>query len=365
MNKPATSSTLYLHDGFNPTRTRQFAERLEVFQCPVVFTAATLLHERIQACLASINDPKVDVNAYYHSRPWFYPIRSEHVPRKPLAFFAAAVVNAPPAVIEAMMDRQDTDVNVTTPGPECSAGPIGMLGAHIAFRDRRDGRDPARDGLHPDTVGAFKTLFSAPRFGMMPASFIYDWNAYGDLQLEKSPYLDAVENLVVERNTILAQLAGEDVWKALDLLPVDILDQAGTVTIKDRHDNRLPLKAQEADDLLEIAMELPDVLNVRLVKRMEAYEKGPHVLDGKKLLKAEKWRGFDAAERVAGTVFMEALEEIFSRKFTPERFKYGSGEPDYYGNPRYNAATKIASQTLYAYFQQRRRQLHEAEYLAA
>jgi hypothetical protein len=153
---------VYMHDGFNSTRTQKFAERLAVFQCPVVFSVPSLLNERIQACIASIEDPKVDVNAYYHGRTWYNPLPGEYKRSDPIAFFITAVVTAPPTVIEAMMNRQDTDDNITAPGPENDVEAIGAFSAHIAFRDKRDGRDPVRDGLHQDTVSAFRTLFSDP-----------------------------------------------------------------------------------------------------------------------------------------------------------------------------------------------------------
>lgn len=378
MDKPANSRTIYLHNGFNPEKTRKFAESLEVFQNPEVFSDPKLLNERIQACIEGVNEPLVDVNAYYHGRPWFDPLREGQPYRKPLAFFAAAVVTAPPAIIEAMMNRQDTDVNVKTPGPEGSAGPFGMLTAHIDFRGKRDGHDLLRQRIHPDTLGTFGALFGEPRFDMMSCSFIYEDTAFTDLYWHKDryvravdklygdkiatlakqdeTYLDLVHKLCDERNTILAEPCVDVMQAGLNNVPDAIFDKAETVVFEDVHQNRVTLSTVDADAVREAALEMIGCLQSHIDKRLKNSTNVPLTLDKEKLLAgAGKGHRLWVAERVAGTLFVEALEEVCLRKWGPDRIRFDTEEPVFY-SPKYRAALKVGGNTLYAYFRRIQRE---------
>jgi hypothetical protein len=349
---------LIIHHGFNPTRTATFSERLQVFEKPDFASVEVSLKDPIQACLSSIEDPKVDMNAKYRRREWFTPAGEKCV-RNPIPFFAEALVTAPTVVIEAMAERRDTDINITTKGRievgDGDAPPLGLLANHVDFRDRRDGRDPKCDGLHPETIGAFRALIGAPRFNeQMTGSFVWEWNAFGDLSLQKSPYLDEVVRLYRARQTVLVKHNEAQIQAALNRIASDLFDKAGKVIVN--KDTGSLLSVREAEELREMTLELSETLKFSdLIKRTEDFPPGNLLtMNEKKLLNgSEPWQKRLAAKTVAGRLFISALKDIMLRQFPPQHQTW-KGEPDFEREPKYRAANKIAYLAIKDHFKPER-----------
>lgn len=351
------SEDLYIHAGFDPKRTKMFADGLAFFE-NAHSTGSQVYKDRVNACLSSIADPKVDTSAYYLHRDWFRPYKNERVPPSPIALFSAAVVTAPPAVIQAMADRPDTNINAITKGPpsECNVGPFGFLVAHIEFRDKRDNRDSKKDGWHTDTVEAIRIMFSEPRFYMVLNSFVPEWNAFAALSLDKSPYEEIAEQLLMERTDILASTGKEAVASGLNEMVTSIFDNADfydpcadePYNYCRTKEDKIPL-TQLREQIRELSLELFEPIGTRIHAHNASNER-VFLLDSNKLLAgATDYQKREAVKKMAGRLFAGVFTELFVKKW-PTEHRDWKGRPETDRDPVFRGVNKLATAAWHRQF---------------